>query len=521
MDAALFQKIKTAALEYLRDIRLFSKLVVRRELHRYQLEVARAIVDSVIFRRGLEFAVMFPRQSGKNETQAQVEAYLLNVFRRVNGAQIVKASPTQKPQSFNALTRLESALDNDWSKGQWGRVQGYIVQLGKAQVVFFSAEPQANVVGASATLLLECDEAQDVIEAEWEKKFVPMAASTNATTVYWGTAWTSRTLLARTLKQLQALEAQDGVKRVFIVTPAQVEIENPAYGEHVRKQVAKKGRNHPLIRTQYFNETIDADGGMFPPARRALMVGSHPRQAQPKAGAIYAFLLDVGGEDEGATGDRPLLDTLTNTERDSTSLTIVEVDLSTLADEVINAPTYKAVERYLWIGVKHTMLYAVLRMHTLTWRPRYFVADATGVGAGLYSFLDKALPGIVIPFIFNGATKSKLGWDFLSIVETGRWKDWATPDVGAVPRDGPAPDVEGQIFWKELQHVQYEAGHNQMLKWGVPDNTRDPDTGELIHDDTVLSAALSAVLDEQEWAIGLPSTIIQAKDPLQGQDRDF
>ena len=57
----------------------------------------------------------------------------------------------------------------------------YIVELGAARALFFSADPGAQVVGGTASLLLECDEAQDVRETKWDKDFEPMAASTNAT----------------------------------------------------------------------------------------------------------------------------------------------------------------------------------------------------------------------------------------------------------------------------------------------------------------------------------------------------
>ena len=193
--------------KWLADISLFSRLVTRRPLRRYQLEIAGAIVDSILHQRGLTFAVMLPRQAGKNETQAQVEAYLLNLFQRVPGAQIVKASPTFKPQTINSLMRLETMLANAWNAGQWSREQGYIIRLGHARVLFFSAEPTANVVGATASILLECDEAQDVDPAKWQKDFMPMVASTNATRVLWGTAWTSQTLLATTIGELRELEA--------------------------------------------------------------------------------------------------------------------------------------------------------------------------------------------------------------------------------------------------------------------------------------------------------------------------
>ena len=41
---------------------------------------------------------------------------------------------------------------------------------------------------------------------------------------------------------------------------------------------------------------------------------------------------------------------------------------------------------------------------------------------GLASFLSKTFAGRVIPFTFTAASKSQLGWDFLSAVETGRFK---------------------------------------------------------------------------------------------------
>jgi hypothetical protein len=507
--------LQTVAKKWLGEIYWFSRLVVKRPLRAYQLAPARAIVDSVLHHRGLEFAVMFPRQSGKNETQGQVEAYLLNLFQRVPGAQIVKAQPTMRPQGLNALARLQRSLRNDWNRGQWTTAHGYQVHLGEASVFFFSANPDANPVGATASLLLECDEAQDVLESEWEKKFMPMAASTNATVVYWGTAWTRRTLLAKAIRNLRQLEEIDGLQRVFIVTPGQVTEENPDYGAFIDRQVAKHGRQHPLIKTQYFNEEIDAEGGMFPPARRALMLGTHGRRENPEPGKTYALLLDVAGEDEGAIGDRTDTLALDNPKRDATVLTVVEVDLSTLADPLLAAPTYRVLHRNIWIGVQHAKLYAQIRALTLAWHAAYLIADATGVGAGLVGFLVKALPeGLVLPFIFTPSSKSKLGWDFLGICDTGRFQEHALRDH----------DSESDTFWKEVEFAQYEVmpGPGKLLRWGVPDGTRDPATAEIVHDDTLLSAALVAVLDAQPWAaVTGPGTFIRATDPLDEMSEGF
>lgn len=508
-------KLPTLIKKGLSRIELFSRLILRRPLHEYQLAPARAIIDSVRHGRGLEFAVMFPRQSGKNETQAQVEAFLLTCNQLRAGAEIVKAQPTFQPQALNSMRRLKDTIDRQWIGGGWRPAKGYQVHLGRACMTFFSADSSASVAGATASLLLECDEAQDVREADWDKKFLPMGASTNVTVVYWGTAWTSRTLLAKTIRHLRTLEAQDNVPRVFVVTHEQVAAVNSEYGRFVARQVAKKGRQHPLIRTQYFNEEIDGEGGMFPSSRRALMRGLHRRLEAPLPDRLYALLLDVAGEDEGAKGDRLDLAALENPKRDATALTIVEVDVSTLADALIGAPTYRVVHRRLWVGTRHTALYAELRALALHWRARYLVADNTGIGAGLVSFLSKTLPaGTVIPFEFNTRTKSDLGWDFLALCDAGRWQDYE-PGAG---------DPAAITFWMELEFCQYEAlpGPNHVLRWGVRDGTRDPDSGELIHDDTVLSAALVTALDDQPWHVPTgPTHIIRGKDPLDEMSRGY
>ena len=268
---------------------------------------------------------MMSRQSGKNELSAQLEAYLLNLYRRAGGG-IVKGSPTFKPQTINSILRLTDRLTNRWNAREFRRREGYIVELGKARAFFFSAEPSANVVGATASLLLEADEAQDIAQAKWDKDFTPMGASTNVTTVFYGTAWTSNTFLAQTMDFLKREEARDGTRRVFQVTADEVGREVPAYADFVASQVARLGRNHPLIRTQFYLETIDGTGGLFPPARRALMRGNHARRTEPAPGRRYAILIDVAGEDE-TEGDSLERQMLANPRRDATAVTVVDVEL--------------------------------------------------------------------------------------------------------------------------------------------------------------------------------------------------
>lgn len=449
---------------------------------------------------------MFPRQSGKNELQAQLETYLLTLL-SLQGAEIVKVSPTWKPQSQNAMRRLERILSqNKLTRNMWTKESGYIFRVGRARIFFFSGEREANIVGATASTLLEVDEAQDVLITKFDKDIAPMAASTNATRVFWGTAWTSQTLLARELRAARLAEAADGIRRAFVLTADQVSAEVPTYGKFVAAQIARLGRSHPMVKTQYFSEEIDQEGGMFPPARMAAIQGYHPAQSCPEPGQLYTLLIDVAGEDESVKdlGDA----TLANPGRDSTAVTIVRVDLGSLADPLIRKPTYHVVARRSWVGIKHTALYGQLTGLITTWQPRCLIIDATGVGAGLASFLSASFPGKVIPFVFSSASKTKLGWDFLNLVDTGRFKEYAPLD---------------ETLSRQLTYCQYQVlpGPQKHLKWGVPDGSRDPASGEPLHDDLLLSAALAAVLDDQDWQLNSPALIIKASDPLKELDHGF
>jgi hypothetical protein len=480
-------------------------------LREYQCSPMLAILRSVIGRKGLSFVVMFPRQSGKNELQAQLECYLLALLSQTQ-AEMVKISPTWKPQSLNAMRRLERVLQqNKITQRMWHKESGYIYRVGLARMLFFSGAPEANIVGATAGTLLEVDEAQDVSIAKFDKDIAPMAASTNATRVFWGTAWTSRTLLARELRVARQAEQADGVQRAFVLTAREVALEVEAYGRFVEEQTTRLGRDHPLVKTQFYSEEIDAEGGMFPPARRDVMRGMDPCCGQPQPGRMYAMLLDVAGEDESASADSS---GLAGRRRDSTALTIVEVDLATLQDDLLRAPTYRCVHRRLWTGVKHTALYGQLHGLIETWQPQVVVMDATGVGAGLASFLQKRFPTKILPFLFNHVSKSKLGWDFLSVCDSGRWLE---PDTNGID-DQSALQT---LFWRQVEACQYQVADSpgRLMKWGVPDGSRDPLTGEFMHDDLVISAALAAVLDTCAWYDPTPALVVHGQDPLFELDR--
>lgn len=485
-------------------------------LRSYQQDVARAVVRSVLGGLGHSLVVMFPRQSGKNELQAQLEAYLLSLFCE-RGAEMVKLSPTYQPQCLNAMRRLERALNaNQLTRGRWQKKAGNLYRLGLASQLFLSAAPEANIVGATAATLLQVDEAQDVGIDKFDKEIAPMAASTNATRVFWGTAWTNETLLARELRLAEAAQACDGIQRVFRLSADAVCQEVPAYGAFVAEQVRRMGRQHPFVRSQYYSEEIDAGGGLFTAARLAMMQGAHPAQLSPKPGAIYAMLLDLAGEDEAMREGSGAV--LANPGRDASALTVVEVSLDGAADDLLRKPSYRVVWRATWVGEKHAASYARVRALAEHWQVRWLVVDASGVGAGLASFLADALGERVLPVVFSSQVKSRLGWGFLAAVDSGRFKDYACLDA----EQGELASLH-RLFFQQLAAVQYSVrpGPEKLLSWSVPEGARDPASGALLHDDLVLSAALVSILDQQTWSAGKAALMVPAGDPLRDMERGF
>jgi hypothetical protein len=168
----------------------------------------------VLHCKGLLFTVEMARQAGKNELLAQLELLLLTLH-KASGGSLVKTAPTFAPQVQISLRRLKERLQDAGFQGVWSAEAGHIIRLGRATQLFFSAEPSANVVGATASVRLEIDEAQDVDPEKFGRDFRPMAATTNATTVLYGTPWDGHSLLEELAQENLELERKDGVQCHF------------------------------------------------------------------------------------------------------------------------------------------------------------------------------------------------------------------------------------------------------------------------------------------------------------------
>lgn len=430
-------------------------------LRRYQAEAAHAIVDSVLNQRGLTISVVMARQAGKNELSAQAELLLLTKHARISG-DAVKCAPTFDPQCLISMRRLWSLIVQAGIEEISAQQDGRAIRVGKARQLFLSAEPGANVVGHTAALLLEVDEAQDVGIEKFDREFRPMAAVGGATTVYYGTPWDDSSLLERAVQHNLELQRRDGIKRHFTADWTRVAEANPAYERYVEGERARLGEDHPLFRTQYALKTVAGKGRLFSATQRTQLQGRHPRQHAPNERETYVAGLDLGGQDWGSSG-----------EHDSTVLTIARV-VPAASDAIVQEPRLEVVEHLRETGTAHDTLFArladVLRN---VWGVSRVAVDATGLGETMARLLSAALGDDTVEAVkFTAESKSRLGYGLLAAVNGGRLKVYAG--------DGSREYAE---FQREIELARVGYRRNQQMNFYV-----DPADG---HDDYLASLSLA------------------------------
>src|SRR5438132_8168279 len=120
------------------------------------------------------------------------------------------------------------------------RLPGTATQPGRSpHHVLHSAGSESNIVGATASILLEIDEAQDVAIEKYDRDLRPMASTTNATTVLYGTAWSDDTLLAVERAKNLEYEERTGIKRHFEYDWRTLAAINPKYKQFVESEIAR------------------------------------------------------------------------------------------------------------------------------------------------------------------------------------------------------------------------------------------------------------------------------------------
>lgn len=488
---------------------LFSARAVGLPLYPYQIQWANYCLASMAAGRIETITIEMPRQSGKNETSAQLEVAALARFGK-RGGSIVKCAPTFKPQIVNSRARFGQRADMVTERIKWLKFKpsmGYIYSYKRASIHFLSAEPSASVVGATASLAMEVDEAQDVNQAKFDKDFSPMRASRGAPIIAYGTTWTDDTLLERF--KADVLEGRSRGK-VIRVLPDVVARDNPAYGLFVDSEVGRLGREHPFVKTQYFLEPLKSAGRMLNRQQMELMIGNHPRQDRRKEESLIVAGVDFAGADEELSD---IVSLATASARDSVGLTVGAVVWVKVADGLM-LPRIRTLARYEWVNVNpvtlHNALYELLWSR---WRVNLCYCDATGIGATGTAMLAKAInkmgqaervQGITFDSAWN--TQTQLAFNYLAAINNGHLQDYQPVGDDSQPFDPiaiagqPAPptDRHQQIWWQR-GHARLEAKAGQRVRMYVPSSEG--------HDDMLLSDALMV---HAAYNAGQPQTMTGA-----------
>ena len=141
-------------------------------------------------------------------------------------------------------------------------------------------------------------------------------------------------------------------------------------------------------------------------------------------------------------------------------LTIGELDFSA-TDAINRDPAVRVVEHYEWRGMPHHSLYPrLVDLLKNVWRCRRVAVDATGMGEGVASVLAKALGSSAVTSLrFSAQSKSRLGYDLLSAVNSGRLKMYA--------RDGSEEWAE---FWRQATSARVQYRMNKTMNFYVEES---------------------------------------------------
>ena len=400
--------------------------ICQRPLRGVQAEMIKRVESFVSAHEGGVMTILSARQTGKNETAANLQRrHLWKNSLSDSIKSWIRTAPTHEPQIVNSKKRLEELMRLDrknvahdpmFLAAKIQKSEGYIWRHGNATVEFMSSGPHSNVVGATASECLDMDEAHKIDKAKFDEDFAPFTASTNAATLLWGVASDG----LDTIQAYRDINREDDNEHLNLYYPCEVWMEvSPTYRSHVEGRVRALGWDHPVIRTQYRLIPVSQEGTFLNKSQTlSLFGGEHGREPSPTPGRRYEILIDVAAGNEDFNPDGQFIgdadaDGDGATQTDSTVVWVYEVTDEICQNNIF--PVIRIVDLMWWTGVPLPQQEHELKDVIRYWRASSVAIDGVGVGRQLAEALEQEF-GIymVKKYIANSTSISEDCFDLLA-----------------------------------------------------------------------------------------------------------
>lgn len=440
-----------------RDVEFEMRHLSRRPLRGPQAEMVNKCEAHIARHDGEVMTIKSSRQTGKNDVTAVMQRRHLH--RRQNDPLYqcwIRTAPTHKPQIVNSKKRLREHLNLStsniirhplFSNERLTKEEGYIWRLGNAAVEFLSSGPQSNVIGGTASTVLDMDEAHKIDKDKFDEDFAPFTADTNAGTLLWGVGGNG----LDTLQWYIDSNNDRGKGHLNLFYPCDYWMDvHPPYREHVEKRVNVLGWDHPVILTQYRLKSIAAKGRFINTKQAMSMYGrTHERIRSPKYGRRYQMIVDIAGGNEEFNPDN-LLQGFEDVDTDSTAVIIYEVTDQLSKNGIF--PIIRIVD-IIWltgtdIGIDEDMVKTAIKH----WSPEKVCIDAVGVGKQLAESMVRSFgPSMINAYTASDTDVSEDCFNTLARLNADSIKMFSDDD-----------SPEWREFERQITHTQYASQKGKM-----------------------------------------------------------
>lgn len=437
--------------------------ICNRPLRGVQAEMITRIEKFVESHEGGVMTILSARQTGKNETAANLQRrHLWKNSLSDSIKSWIRTAPTHEPQIVNSKKRLEELMRLDrksvahdpmFLQAKIQKSEGYIWRHGNATVEFMSSGDHSNVVGATASECLDMDEAHKISKNKFDEDFAPFTASTNAATLLWGVASDG----LDTIQAYRDINREDGNESLNLYYPCDVWMDaSPHYRSHVEGRVRALGWDHPVIKTQYRLIPVSQEGTFLNKTQAlSLFGGEHGREPSPHPGRTYEILIDLAAGNEDFNPDAQFIgdagaDGDTQTQTDSTVVWVYEVTHEICQNNIY--PVIRLVDLNWWTGVPLPQQEQELKALIRYWRAQKVTVDGVGVGRQIAEALEQEFGVYVVTkYIANSTSISEDCFDLLARLNY---------DAVRMFRNDGSPEY--QEFTRQVAWTKYSAKGGKM-----------------------------------------------------------